>query len=160
MGLQILGSRVQSSFAPFFVFFYALNIKIIYQTALKYFQINPTSFHIYLVFLFRVSFLVFLDMRKITVATCNLNQFALDFYGNLIRIKQSFKTAKELKVSQTNLDLLLIYLIAWLELLLENFDNLLILFVHSLAQFLKHFIPLWFILFFKIHDFTESFKLS
>jgi NAD+ synthase (glutamine-hydrolysing) len=33
-------------------------------------------------------------MRKITLATCSLNQFALDFSGNYERIKTSFRIAK------------------------------------------------------------------
>ncbi|KAJ3305269.1 glutamine-dependent NAD(+) synthetase [Kappamyces sp. JEL0829] len=34
-------------------------------------------------------------MKKITLATCSLNQFALDFTGNYDRIKASFRLAKE-----------------------------------------------------------------
>ena len=33
-------------------------------------------------------------MSLITVATCNLNQWALDFDGNLDRIKESIRQAK------------------------------------------------------------------
>ncbi|KAM8939710.1 glutamine-dependent NAD(+) synthetase [Pelodytes ibericus] len=33
--------------------------------------------------------------RKVTLATCSLNQWALDFEGNLIRILESIKVAKE-----------------------------------------------------------------
>jgi NAD+ synthase (glutamine-hydrolysing) len=33
-------------------------------------------------------------MSLITVATCNLNQWALDFDGNLERIKESIRQAK------------------------------------------------------------------
>ena len=34
-------------------------------------------------------------MRLVTLATCNLNQWALDFEGNLARIIESIKIAKE-----------------------------------------------------------------
>lgn len=34
--------------------------------------------------------------RLITLATCNLNQWALDFEGNLQRIKDSIERAREL----------------------------------------------------------------
>lgn len=34
--------------------------------------------------------------RKVTVAVCTLNQWALDFEGNLSRILQSVQEAKEL----------------------------------------------------------------
>jgi NAD+ synthase (glutamine-hydrolysing) len=34
-------------------------------------------------------------MRKITIATCSLNQWALDFTGNLKRTKDSFRISKE-----------------------------------------------------------------
>ena len=34
-------------------------------------------------------------MRLITLATCNLNQWAMDFEGNLQRIIESIKIAKE-----------------------------------------------------------------
>ena len=37
----------------------------------------------------------FSQMKKITVATVSLNQFALDFDGNLKRSLESFKIAKE-----------------------------------------------------------------
>jgi NAD+ synthase (glutamine-hydrolysing) len=32
---------------------------------------------------------------KVTLATCSLNQWALDFSGNLKRSKESFRMAKE-----------------------------------------------------------------
>lgn len=32
--------------------------------------------------------------KSITLATCNLNQFALDFTGNFARTKESFRIAK------------------------------------------------------------------
>eukprot|EP00002_Diphylleia_rotans_P018595 TRINITY_DN359_c0_g4_i7.p1 TRINITY_DN359_c0_g4~~TRINITY_DN359_c0_g4_i7.p1 ORF type:complete len:180 (+),score=34.82 TRINITY_DN359_c0_g4_i7:44-583(+) len=34
-------------------------------------------------------------MKPVTVATCNLNQWAMDFEGNLERIKESIRIAKE-----------------------------------------------------------------
>jgi NAD+ synthase (glutamine-hydrolysing) len=34
-------------------------------------------------------------MSLVTLATCNLNQWALDFDGNLERIKESIRIAKE-----------------------------------------------------------------
>ncbi len=34
-------------------------------------------------------------MRLATLATCNLAQWAMDFEGNLQRIKESIKIAKE-----------------------------------------------------------------
>lgn len=34
-------------------------------------------------------------MHLVTLATCNLDQWALDFSGNLERVKQSIKIAKE-----------------------------------------------------------------
>lgn len=34
--------------------------------------------------------------RKVTVAVCTLNQWALDFEGNLSRILQSIQEAKEM----------------------------------------------------------------
>jgi NAD+ synthase (glutamine-hydrolysing) len=37
--------------------------------------------------------------RKVTVAVCTLNQWALDFEGNLSRILQSVQEAKELEAS-------------------------------------------------------------
>lgn len=44
--------------------------------------------------------------RIVALATCNLNQWAMDFDGNLNRIKQSINEAKKLnsnyRVLQTN----------------------------------------------------------
>ena len=37
--------------------------------------------------------------RKVTVAVCSLNQWALDFEGNLARILQSIMEAKDLGAS-------------------------------------------------------------
>ena len=34
-------------------------------------------------------------MRPIKIATCNLNQWAMDFDGNLKRIKESIQEAKD-----------------------------------------------------------------
>jgi NAD+ synthase (glutamine-hydrolysing) len=34
-------------------------------------------------------------MRPIKIATCNLNQWAMDFDGNLKRIKESIRMAKD-----------------------------------------------------------------
>jgi NAD+ synthase (glutamine-hydrolysing) len=37
--------------------------------------------------------------RKITVAVCTLNQWALDFEGNMSRIMESILEAKELRAA-------------------------------------------------------------
>lgn len=37
--------------------------------------------------------------RKVTVAVCSLNQWALDFEGNLARILQSIMEAKDMGAS-------------------------------------------------------------
>lgn len=71
-----------------FIYIYPLLSPLLFSTALYFFLLFPFLF-------FHCKLQIIENMRLLKVATCNLNQWAMDFDCNMKNIKDSISRAKE-----------------------------------------------------------------